>query len=105
VPFVIHFFVPEMIQSSPSRTAVVCRPATSLPAHGSGRSTSVEASSAPAKASLMARQMNFLPAKTSGRTRACSSGVPKLRTGGMPMVFFVNLSNTSSRANKRYAHL
>jgi hypothetical protein len=33
MPFVIHFFVPEMTHLSPSRTAVVCSPATSLPGY------------------------------------------------------------------------
>ena len=60
MPFVIHFFVPVMTHSSPSRSAYVCSPPTSLPA----------------KASLIARQMNFLPPSTSGTTLACSSGDP-----------------------------
>lgn len=71
VAFVIHFFVPLMIQCFPSSVffAVVLRPCTSLPAN----------------ASEMAKEINFLPDNTSSETRLRSSGLAKLRTGGKPM--------------------
>ena len=64
-----YFLVPEITQKSPSLTAVVCKPPTSLPAN----------------ASLIAKQINFFPAKTSGTTWALISSEPKLMTGGRPI--------------------
>ena len=80
-----YFLVPVMTHSSPSRSAYVCNPPTSLPA----------------KASLMARQMNFLPSSTSGTTLACSSGEPKLSTGGRPMTWPARRPSTYPRVPRR----
>lgn len=93
IPFVIHFFVPVMIQCFPSSVfvAVVCNPNTSLPANASDiytntRSAPILTHSPPKhQIPLTAKHINFFPPSTSGTTRAFSSGAPKLRTGGRPM--------------------
>ena len=69
MPDVMKTFSPSMTQSSPSRRAVVRKPATSEPAPGS----------------VMASAAIFSPRSTAGITSCCSCGVPCLSTGGRPM--------------------
>lgn len=80
-----YFFVPVTTQSSPSFTATVWMPATSLPAN----------------ASVMASAMYFFPPRISGTYRDWISGDPKLRMGGRAMTPPFNNPSTKPRVPKR----
>ncbi len=70
VPLVIHILRPVITQSSPSRTALVRMPATSLPASGS----------------LTATEVTISPRRAGARYLSFSSSVPYLASDGVDIV-------------------